>query len=86
MKLIVTGGVEGRVVLIDPSAKIVTNHVKGHNTDILDVYFYDSHYQIVTISSDRIVNIWNANNLEIVQTIKDEMQQARSLSSTCFDS
>lgn len=44
MKLIVTGGVEGRIVVIDPSAKIVTNQVKGHQADILDVYFYEAHY------------------------------------------
>jgi hypothetical protein len=43
-KLIATGGVEGRLVLIDPGAKIVTNHVKAHSKNILDVYFYDSQY------------------------------------------
>ena len=52
MRLIVTGGVEGRLVIIDPSAKIVTSHVKGHTSEILDVYFYDSHYQIISISQD----------------------------------
>lgn len=73
MKLIVTGGVEGRIVVIDPSASIVTNQMKGHQSDILDVYFYESHYQIISISSDRVVNIWDANNLDLVQSIKDDM-------------
>jgi len=44
MKMLVTGGVEGRLVIIDPSAKIITNHKKAHNNEILDVYFYDSHF------------------------------------------
>ena len=41
IKLIATGGVEGRLVLIDPAAKIITNHVKAHNNEIIDLYFYD---------------------------------------------
>ena len=42
--LIATAGVEGWLILVDPGAKIITNHVKAHNTEILDVYFYDNHY------------------------------------------
>jgi len=66
LKLIATGGVEGRLVLIDPNARIITSHVKAHNTEILDVYFYDSHFQIITIAIDRTVNIWDTNKLELV--------------------
>lgn len=60
-KLIATGGVEGRLVLIDPGAKIITNHVKAHNSEILDTYFYDAQFQVITISIDRTVHIWDIN-------------------------
>lgn len=40
---IAVGGVEGKLLVFDPSARILTAHAKAHNNDIMDVYFYDKH-------------------------------------------
>lgn len=64
--MIATGGVEGRLVIIDPGAKIITNQAKAHNAEIIDVYFYDSHYQIITIAIDRTVHLWDSNKLQCI--------------------
>lgn len=63
LKLIATGGVEGRLIIVDPGAKIITKEVKAHNAEIIDVYFYDAHYQIITIAIDRTVHLWDTNKL-----------------------
>jgi WD40 repeat protein len=39
--LIAVGGVEGKIALFDPSAKILTATAKKHETEIMDIYFYD---------------------------------------------
>jgi hypothetical protein len=39
--LIAVGGVEGKLAVFDPSAKILTAHAKGHDSEIMDLYFYD---------------------------------------------
>lgn len=39
--VIAVGGVEGRIALFDPSAKILTQTKKAHDAEIMDVYFYD---------------------------------------------
>jgi hypothetical protein len=39
--LIAVGGVEGRIAVLDPSAKILTAQAKEHDSEIMDLYFYD---------------------------------------------
>lgn len=39
--LIAVGGVEGKIAVFDPSAKILTAQSKGHEAEIMDLYFYD---------------------------------------------
>ena len=39
--LIAVGGVEGRIAVFDPSAKILTAQAKEHDSEIMDLYFYD---------------------------------------------
>lgn len=39
--LISVGGVEGKLLVFDPSAKILTSHCQAHSGDIMDLHFYD---------------------------------------------
>ena len=39
--LIAVGGVEGKIAVFDPSAKILTASSKKHESEIMDIYFYD---------------------------------------------
>ena len=38
---IAVGGVEGKLLLLDPSAKILTSWTSAHPCEILDLYFFD---------------------------------------------
>jgi len=71
--------------MFDPSAKILTAHASNHANEILDLYFYDKQTQMVSISADRIIILWDSLKLEPIQTIRDQMPQARSFSSTTFN-
>jgi hypothetical protein len=39
--LIAVGGVEGKIAIFDPSARILTAKTKAHDAEIMDLYFYD---------------------------------------------
>jgi hypothetical protein len=83
--MIAVGGVEGKLVQFDPSAKLVTGETSAHNTDIIEIYFYDEHLQILTVAQDRTIMVWDSNRLECIQSIKDKVPQGRPLISSCFN-
>jgi WD40 repeat protein len=83
--LIAVGGVEGQIALFDPSAKILTATAKKHESEIMDIYFYDKQMQLVSVGIDRVIMLWDSLKLECVQVIKDSSPQSRFYSSTCFN-
>lgn len=84
--LIAVGGVEGKIAVFDPSAKILTAQNKAHDSEVMDMYFYDKQMQLITVGVDRSIMLWDSLKLECVQTIKDNSPQSRFYSSTCFNS
>ena len=38
---IAVGGAEGKILVFDPSAKMLSLHTKAHSTDIMDLYYFD---------------------------------------------
>jgi len=83
---IATGGVEGQLALFDPSAKVLTATAKGHDCEIMDMYFSDKQMQLITIGVSRSIMLWDTLKLECIQVIKDSSPQSRFYSSTCFNS
>jgi WD40 repeat protein len=63
---ICTGGVEGKLSLYDQSAKIRIAQTHKHAAEIIGLYFYDKHLQIISISEDKQICLWDANNLECI--------------------
>jgi WD40 repeat protein len=64
--LIAVGGVEGKIAVFDPSAKILTAQAKGHESEVMDVYFFDKQMQLVTVGIDRSIMLWDSLKLECV--------------------
>ena len=69
--LIAVGGVEGKIAVFDPSAKILTASCKKHESEIMDIYFYDKQMQLVSVGIDRVIMLWDSLKLDCVQVIKD---------------
>lgn len=64
--LIAVGGVEGKIAVFDPSAKILTATSKKHESEIMDIYFYDKQMQLVSVGIDRVIMLWDSLKLECV--------------------
>jgi hypothetical protein len=60
------GGVEGKILIFDPSAKILTAHAHAHSADIMDLYYFDKHMQLISISIDRTIMLWDSLKLECI--------------------
>ena len=69
---IACGGVEGKLLMFDPSARIMTGSCpKAHTSEIMEVYFYDKHMQLLSVSIDRNISLWDSLKLECIQVVKD---------------
>lgn len=66
-----TGGVEGKLILIDPYALGIVNSTMAHHSEIISLYIYDEQQQIFTIGIDRSIALWDAFRLEKIQAISD---------------
>jgi len=75
--MIAVGGVEGRILVFDPSAKIMSTHSHEHDSEILDLYYYDKQMQLISVSVDRVIILWDSLRMESLQVIKDSMPQSR---------
>jgi len=62
--LLVVGGAEGQIMLVDPYAFGVINGTKAHAQEVLSVQFFDEQQQIITIGVDRTLCLWDAYRLE----------------------
>jgi len=58
--------VEGKILVFDPSAKILSSHAKEHSAEILDLHFYDRHTQLISVSVDRTIILWDTLKLESI--------------------
>jgi WD40 repeat protein len=72
MGVMATGGVEGRIILIDPYALDVIKAEKAHSCEILKLYVYEEQKQIISIGQDRSIGLWDASRLEKIEIIKDD--------------
>jgi len=69
---IAVGGVEGKLLMFDPSARILTSsQAKAHTGEIMEVFFYDKHMQLISVGVDRTILLWDTLKLECIQILKD---------------
>ena len=52
--------------MFDPSAKILTAHTKAHDSEIMDLYFFDKQMQLLSISINRTIMLWDSLKLECI--------------------
>jgi WD40 repeat protein len=66
------GGAEGRVFLYDPSSKSkIGMNEFIHCHEIIAIFFIDRESQMLTVSRDKLVALWDTNMFECLITLKD---------------
>ena len=67
--MVALGGDQGTIVTLDPSAQLVNGAVKAHHSDIVELFFHDAQLQLLSVSVDQSVCLWDANKMECLQTV-----------------
>eukprot|EP01065_Artemidia_motanka_P024935 TRINITY_DN29865_c0_g1_i1.p1 TRINITY_DN29865_c0_g1~~TRINITY_DN29865_c0_g1_i1.p1 ORF type:complete len:1608 (+),score=561.90 TRINITY_DN29865_c0_g1_i1:63-4826(+) len=71
-KLIASCGTERDVLVWNPFITKPVSKLVGHRTSMVDVVFNPHDYQVITLSSDKVVKIWDVRTYQCVQTLRDK--------------
>eukprot|EP00742_Colponemidia_sp_Colp-10_P008505 GILJ01009216.1.p1 GENE.GILJ01009216.1~~GILJ01009216.1.p1 ORF type:complete len:1025 (-),score=150.44 GILJ01009216.1:215-3289(-) len=72
-KFIASGGQERHVILWNPyTCKSMT--YLSHNASIQEIVMNEQHNQLITLSVDKVVKVWDVRNYKCIQTIVDKNQ------------
>ena len=68
--MIAFGGVYGKVGLLDCSTMSFVRMLDAHSTEIAAVYFHDKEYQMITMTIEGEVSLWDAQKMSVLQTVR----------------
>jgi WD40 repeat protein len=68
--LIAFGGIQGKVGILDSITMQYKGLYDAHSCEVKSLSFNDSQSQMITISIEGEVALWNAQKMTIVQTIR----------------
>ncbi|KXZ56621.1 hypothetical protein GPECTOR_1g56 [Gonium pectorale] len=70
-KFVVTGSLDRKVILWNPFSQKPLAVLAGHNAAVTGVVVNDRDNQIISLSTDHIIKIWDIRNHKCVQTLSD---------------
>ena len=83
--MIAFGGMYGKVGFLDCSTMSFVSMLDAHQTEIAAIYFHDKEYQMITITIEGEISLWDAQKKSVLQTVRTKnFQPIKQLSSTTF--
>jgi len=70
-KLAVTAGEERSIILWDIYTRKVNKVLSGHTSSVISLTMNDYMNQLISLSNDKNVRIWDIRNMICIQTIQD---------------
>eukprot|EP01063_Lacrimia_lanifica_P020310 TRINITY_DN27643_c0_g1_i1.p1 TRINITY_DN27643_c0_g1~~TRINITY_DN27643_c0_g1_i1.p1 ORF type:complete len:1624 (+),score=440.38 TRINITY_DN27643_c0_g1_i1:120-4991(+) len=71
-RLIASCGRERHAVVWNPFISKPIVKLRGHRTPLIDVVFNSGDNQLVTLSTDKVVKVWDLRTFQCLQTLPDE--------------
>lgn len=70
-KFLVTGGMDRTIMLWNPYSPKAMASITGHNATVCDVIVNSDENQIISLSVDKCIKVWDLRNHRCLQTIMD---------------
>jgi WD40 repeat protein len=86
-RLIATGGLDRKLTIWNPYVTKPTWLLEGHHDSIVEVIINELHNQIISLSADKHIRIWDIRRMDCLQTLYDDCLQAPDdrLTAACMD-
>eukprot|EP00930_Biecheleria_cincta_P037482 TRINITY_DN25736_c0_g1_i1.p1 TRINITY_DN25736_c0_g1~~TRINITY_DN25736_c0_g1_i1.p1 ORF type:complete len:1103 (-),score=189.58 TRINITY_DN25736_c0_g1_i1:90-3398(-) len=86
-KFFASGGADRVIILWEPYTQKAINQLNGHNAPVLDVLVNEAQHQLISMSQDKVVKVWDILNYQCIQTFTDktEYKPENKLTRMAFD-
>eukprot|EP00931_Biecheleriopsis_adriatica_P049577 TRINITY_DN28689_c0_g2_i1.p1 TRINITY_DN28689_c0_g2~~TRINITY_DN28689_c0_g2_i1.p1 ORF type:complete len:1101 (-),score=248.22 TRINITY_DN28689_c0_g2_i1:96-3398(-) len=83
-KFFASGGSDRQIIIWNPYTQKAINYLQGHNAPVLDVLVNDAQHQLISMSVDKVVKVWDILNYQCIQTFTDKTEYKPEDRLTCM--
>eukprot|EP00439_Symbiodinium_sp_Y106_P039795 s4865_g4.t2 len=83
-KFFASGGSDRQIIIWNPYTQKAMNYLQGHNAPVLDVLVNEKQHQIISMSVDKVVKVWDILNYQCIQTFTDKTEYKPEDRLTCM--
>lgn len=83
-KFFASGGLDRQIVIWNPYTQKAMNSLQGHNASIMDVLVNEGQHQLISLSVDKVVKVWDIRNYRCMQTFTDKTEYKPEDRLTCM--
>eukprot|EP00929_Paragymnodinium_shiwhaense_P117445 TRINITY_DN8801_c0_g1_i2.p1 TRINITY_DN8801_c0_g1~~TRINITY_DN8801_c0_g1_i2.p1 ORF type:complete len:1148 (-),score=306.96 TRINITY_DN8801_c0_g1_i2:362-3805(-) len=83
-KFFASGGLDRHVIIWNPYTQKAMNYLQGHNAAVLEVLVNESQHQLISLSVDKVVKVWDMRNYRCIQTFTDKTEYKPEDRLTCI--
>jgi len=83
-KWFASGGLDRQIIVWNPYTQRAITSLQGHNAPILDVLVNETQHQLISMSVDKVVKVWDIRNYKCIQTFTDKTEYKPEDRLTCM--
>lgn len=83
-KFFASGGSDRQIIIWNPYTQKAMNYLQGHNAPVLDVLVNEAQHQLISMSVDKVVKVWDILNYQCIQTFTDKTEYKPEDRLTCM--
>lgn len=85
-RLFASGGIDRQIIIWDVHSysKKAQNYLQGHNATVLDLMVNEEQHQLISMSVDKVVKVWDLRNCQCIQTFTDKTEYKPEDRLTCM--
>ncbi|CAE8693043.1 unnamed protein product [Polarella glacialis] len=83
-KFFASGGSDRQIIIWNPYTQKAMNSLQGHNAPVMDVLVNEAQHQLISMSVDKVVKVWDILNYQCIQTFTDKTEYKPEDRLTCM--
>lgn len=83
-KFFASGGLDRQIIIWNPYTQMAINYLQGHNAPILDLQVNEAQHQLISMSVDKVIKVWDIQHYRCISTFTDKTEYKPEDKLTCM--